>query len=111
MRIAPELPRYHYRPADKSGGGKQPDLSIQLTSGTSQRIPNVPTLALIQMGTPARLVEPVWKWIADGCHLTRDTEAAIVAAGFSLERCEREVLYKGLPICRPGIRGIARKAA
>ena len=58
MRIAPELPRYHYRPADKSGGGKQPDLSIQLTFGSSQRIPNVPTLALIQMGTPARLVEP-----------------------------------------------------
>lgn len=31
------------------------------------------------------------KLVAGGCHLTRDTEAAIVAAGFRIERIEREV--------------------
>jgi hypothetical protein len=29
-----------------------------------------------------RVVNPVWRAIGDGCHLTRDTGAAIRAAGF-----------------------------
>ncbi len=31
----------------------------------------------------------VWPRIAGGCHLGRDTEAAIAAAGFQIEACER----------------------
>ncbi|NLH06841.1 MAG: class I SAM-dependent methyltransferase [Chloroflexi bacterium] len=27
-------------------------------------------------------INPVWQWVGDGCHLTRDTGAAIRAAGF-----------------------------
>jgi ubiquinone/menaquinone biosynthesis C-methylase UbiE len=36
-----------------------------------------------------RRLDPLWTRIAGGCHLTRDTEAAIVAAGFVIERSER----------------------
>jgi SAM-dependent methyltransferase len=36
-----------------------------------------------------RRVDPLWTRIAGGCHLTRDTEAAIAAAGFVVERSER----------------------
>ena len=43
------------------------------------------------------------------CHLTRRTEAAITAAGFTVERIERESIRKALPIVRPSIRGVARK--
>jgi hypothetical protein len=45
------------------------------------------------------------------CHLTRRTEAAIVAAGLRIERIERESIRKALPIVRPSIRGVARKRA
>jgi ubiquinone/menaquinone biosynthesis C-methylase UbiE len=63
---------------------------------------------------PARLkwqqrVEPVWKHLMGNCHLTRRTEAAIVAAGLRIERIERESIRKALPIVRPSIRGTARK--
>jgi len=65
-------------------------------------------------GKPARLkwqrrIEPVWKRMMGNCHLTRRTEAAIAAAGFDLERVERESIRKALPIVRPSIRGVARK--
>jgi hypothetical protein len=36
-----------------------------------------------------RHVDPLWTHLAGGCHLTRDTEAAIAAAGFVIERSER----------------------
>jgi SAM-dependent methyltransferase len=36
-----------------------------------------------------RRVDPVWTRIAGGCHLTRDTEAAIRAAGFVIESSDR----------------------
>jgi ubiquinone/menaquinone biosynthesis C-methylase UbiE len=52
-------------------------------------------------------VEPFWKWFAGNCHLTRSTEAAIVAAGFELEEIERESMRKALPLVRPTIRGVA----
>jgi ubiquinone/menaquinone biosynthesis C-methylase UbiE len=63
---------------------------------------------------PARLkwqhrIEPVWKHLMGNCHLTRRTEAAIVAAGLRIERIERESIRKALPIVRPSIRGTARK--
>lgn len=38
-----------------------------------------------------RRIEPVWKRIAGGCHLTRPVTAAIEAAGFSVRR--REAMY------------------
>jgi ubiquinone/menaquinone biosynthesis C-methylase UbiE len=66
-------------------------------------------------GRPERLkwqrrIEPVWKHLMGNCHLTRRTEAAIAAAGFEIERIQRESIRKALPIVRPSIRGIARKA-
>jgi len=38
-----------------------------------------------------------------------DAEAAIAAAGFRIERIQRESIRKALPIVRPSIRGLARK--
>ncbi|HEY3888069.1 MAG TPA: class I SAM-dependent methyltransferase [Caulobacteraceae bacterium] len=35
-----------------------------------------------------RRIEPVWKAIAGGCHLTRPVAASIAAAGFRVETCE-----------------------
>ena len=33
-----------------------------------------------------RFIEPVWKPLAGGCHLTRDPVAALAAAGFTVDR-------------------------
>jgi ubiquinone/menaquinone biosynthesis C-methylase UbiE len=65
-------------------------------------------------GKPNRLkwqrrIEPVWKHLMGNCHLTRRTEAAIQAAGFRIDQIQRESMRKALPVCRPSIRGIARK--
>ena len=65
-------------------------------------------------GKPGRLkwqrrIEPIWKHLMGNCHLTRRTEAAILAAGFEIETIERESIRKALPIVRPSIRGVARK--
>ena len=65
-------------------------------------------------GKPERLkwqgrIEPVWKHLMGNCHLTRRTEAAIAAAGLSIESIQRESIRKALPIVRPSIRGVARK--
>lgn len=38
-----------------------------------------------------RALDPLWTRMAGGCHLTRDTESAIAAAGFAVEECERFV--------------------
>jgi ubiquinone/menaquinone biosynthesis C-methylase UbiE len=54
-------------------------------------------------------VEPVWKHLMGNCHLTRRTEAAILAAGFRIERVERESIRKAMPLVRPSIRGVAVK--
>lgn len=43
-----------------------------------------PGLARVQ-----RLVDPVWPLFGGGCHTSRDTLAAIRAAGFEVERLER----------------------
>ncbi len=56
-----------------------------------------------------RRVEPVWKWFADGCHLTRRTDRLIEEAGFSVEALTQESMRKALPIVRPSVRGVARK--
>ena len=39
-----------------------------------------------------RRVEPVWKRLAGGCHLTRPITAAIAGAGFSIERSDQMYL-------------------
>jgi len=33
--------------------------------------------------------QPAWTWIAGGCHPNRDTEAAVAAAGFVIDRSSR----------------------
>ncbi len=54
-----------------------------------------------------RRIEPVWKRLADGCHLTRQTRAAIERAGFDLADVHEESMRKALPIVRPTVRGTA----
>ena len=56
-----------------------------------------------------RRVEPFWKRISGGCHLTRRTADAIVAAGFTVADVRRESMRKAWPLVRPTIRGVARK--
>ena len=55
-----------------------------------------------------RRLEPAWRVLADGCHVTRRTEASIRDAGFTIDHIERESVRKALPILRPSIRGVAR---
>lgn len=54
------------------------------------------------------LLEPVWRRVADNCHLTRRTEETIVAAGFTIEWVKRESMRKAMPILRATVRGVAR---
>jgi ubiquinone/menaquinone biosynthesis C-methylase UbiE len=54
-------------------------------------------------------INPLWRRVMGNCHLNRETEQAILAAGFEFTRIERESMRKVLPIVRPTIRGIARK--
>lgn len=56
-----------------------------------------------------RRVEPVWKLISGGCHLTRRTADAIAAAGFEMLNIKRESMRKAWPLVRPTVRGVARK--
>jgi len=55
-------------------------------------------------------IEPIWKRISGGCHLTRRTAQAIAAAGFTVGRIQRESMRKAWPLVRPTIRGVAVKA-
>jgi len=57
-----------------------------------------------------RRVEPVWKRVAGNCHLTRDTAAALEAAGFDTSGIERQSIRKAAPIVRASIRGAATVA-
>jgi len=56
-----------------------------------------------------RRLEPIWKRVGGGCHLTRRTEAAIRKAGFEMESIQRESIRKAHPLVRTSIRGIARR--
>ncbi len=56
-----------------------------------------------------RRVEPVWRRVAGNCHLTRDTEHAIEAEGFTIDRITRESVRKATPIVRAMIRGSAHR--
>lgn len=56
-----------------------------------------------------RRLEPLWKQVAAGCHLTRRTHEAIEAAGLRIESLERESIRKANPLTRRSIRGTATK--
>jgi ubiquinone/menaquinone biosynthesis C-methylase UbiE len=66
-------------------------------------------------GSPRRRwqngLNPLWRTFMGNCHLNRETEQAIVDAGFDIERIERESMRKAPPIVRPTIRGLAVKPA
>jgi ubiquinone/menaquinone biosynthesis C-methylase UbiE len=66
-----------------------------------------PLRALLEIADRSR----IWPTIAGGCHPTRDTLAAIEAAGFTIERCER-FPFSPSPIIPqiPHILGVARRA-
>lgn len=50
---------------------------------------------------------PFWKSVMGNCHLNRETEQAIRAAGFEIVEITRESMRKAIPIVRPTIRGVA----
>ena len=54
-------------------------------------------------------INPIWKSVMGNCHLNRDTEKAIISAGFKIKEIEKESMRKALPIVRPTIRGTAEK--
>ncbi|SRR5438128_650413 len=58
-----------------------------------------------------QIATPVWSRLGGGCHLNRDTAAAIAAAGFETESCERFRFHMGLleTIAETHILGIARR--
>jgi ubiquinone/menaquinone biosynthesis C-methylase UbiE len=64
-----------------------------------------PIAALLQ-----RLADLVWPRVAGGCHLSRDTGAALAAAGFTIESRDRFLFTPGgLVPPVPYILGIARR--
>ena len=56
-----------------------------------------------------KLLEPLWKKVSCGCHLTRSTENNIIQAGFMLQDIIRQSMRGVPPIVRPCIRGKAIK--
>jgi len=56
-----------------------------------------------------RALEPMWRVLAGGCHVTRRTLEAIERAGLTIEKVEHDSIRKAVPIVRPSIRGVARK--
>jgi ubiquinone/menaquinone biosynthesis C-methylase UbiE len=52
-------------------------------------------------------LNPIWRIVGD--NLNRETEEAIIKAGFKMREITRESIPKALPIYRPSIRGIAEK--
>ena len=51
----------------------------------------------------------VWPRVAGGCHLARDTVAAIAGAGLAIERCDRFAMGRG-PLAVAVVHGSARRA-
>lgn len=51
-----------------------------------------------------------WPRVSGGCHMSRDTQAAIEAAGFEIEEVDRFPFSPGAPVpALPHIRGVARR--
>lgn len=57
--------------------------------------------------TGQRLLEPLWKPLAGGCCLTRDSLSAIRAAGFTVSDPVRAALPRAPGFVRPSVRGVA----
>jgi len=55
-------------------------------------------------------INPLWRGLMGNCNLNRETELAMLSAGFSIVQITRESMRKALPIVRPTIRGVAKKA-
>jgi ubiquinone/menaquinone biosynthesis C-methylase UbiE len=55
-----------------------------------------------------RGVEPVWRHLAAGCHVSRDTVRAVEAAGFSIDDLERFRMPNAPRIVRPAVVGVAQ---
>lgn len=55
------------------------------------------------------LLNPLWRKVAGNCHLNRETEKAIISAGFEISEIKRESMRKAISLVRPTIRGIAVK--
>jgi ubiquinone/menaquinone biosynthesis C-methylase UbiE len=53
----------------------------------------------------------IWPWFGGGCHCSRDTVAAIEAAGFRIERIERFDLGPSCGPTNPHVIGVARAPA
>ena len=51
--------------------------------------------------------EKPWRFMADGCHCNRDTEATLRASAFEVETVEHGKMPKAMSIVRPLIRGTA----
>jgi SAM-dependent methyltransferase len=51
--------------------------------------------------------EKPWRFVADGCHCNRDTEANLRASPFKVESIDHTKMPKAAPIVRPLIRGTA----
>jgi SAM-dependent methyltransferase len=67
-----------------------------------------PKKAILQLADRSGL----WPKFAGGCHLSRDTGAAIEAAGFDIETCDRFPFSPGkLEPSVPHILGVARRGA
>jgi ubiquinone/menaquinone biosynthesis C-methylase UbiE len=65
-----------------------------------------PMRAMLQLADHSRL----WPTLCGGCHPARDTAAAIKAAGFTIERCERfGFRASALEPSVPHILGVARR--
>ncbi len=58
-----------------------------------------------------RRVAPFWRWFADGCVCTRETEGHIGGAGFEFERLDYGTMRGMYAWVRPSIYGIAVKSA
>lgn len=55
-------------------------------------------------------LNPIWRRFAGNCHLNRETEEHLRAAGFTLHELKHESMRKAMPLVRPTIRGIAIKS-
>ena len=55
-----------------------------------------------------QLLDPVWGRLAGGCSLTRDTRAALQAAGFDTAEVHDLAMHPSLPVCVPHVHGVAR---
>ncbi len=55
------------------------------------------------------IINPIWRKLAGNCHLNRETEQAMLSAGFEFKEIKRQSMRKAMPLVRPTIRGVALK--